>query len=133
MQQLSLAAPQFVVPAPLGWQLDGPVVEPEELLVEVDKPELLLELEALELVPVAPEPLVAEELLEPAALAPELIVELVAATLCPDAPASASVTSVSSSRPVLAPHAARTETAAVIARIRVWNRAAFIPLPSTIP
>ena len=43
--------------------------------VELFDAELLLELEALELAPLAPEPLVAEELLEPAALTPELIVE----------------------------------------------------------
>jgi hypothetical protein len=136
VQQLSLPlppGPQSVIPGPPGWQLDGPVVEPEEPLVEVDKPELLLEPAALKLAPFAPEPLVAEELPEPVALTPELIVELVAATLCPDAPASASVTSVSSSRPVLEPQPARTETAAVIARIRVWNSAALIPLPNTIP
>ncbi len=136
VQQLSVPlppAPQLVIPGPPGSQLDGAVVEPEELLVEIDKPELLPELEALELAPLTLEPLVAEELLEPAALTPELIVALVAATLCPDAAPSTPVTSVSSSRPVLEPHPARTETAAVIARIRVWNPAAFIRLPSNIP
>jgi hypothetical protein len=76
---------------------------------------------------------VAEELLEPAALTPELIVELVAVTLCPDAPPSNSDAEVPPSRPVLAPHASSTKTAAVIAGIRVWNPAAFIPLPSNIP
>jgi hypothetical protein len=132
VQQLSVPlppAPQLVIPGPPGSQLDGAVVEPEELLVEIDKPEL----EALELAPLTLEPLVAEELLEPAALTPELIVALVAATLCPDAAPSTPVTSVSSSRPVLEPHPARTETAAVIARIRVCNPAAFIRLPSNIP
>ena len=87
----------MVIPGPPGWQLGGPVVEPEELLVVVDKAEL----EALE--------------------------------LAPNAPPSTSVTSVSSSRPVLEPQPARTETAAVVARIRVWNSAALIPLPNTIP
>jgi hypothetical protein len=84
------------MPDPPGWQLGGPLFEPEEVLVDVDEPKL--------------------EALEPA----------------PDAPPSTSVAGVSSSRLVLAPHP-RTQTAAVMARIRVWNPAAFIPLPRTIP
>jgi hypothetical protein len=101
------------MPGPPSWQLGGPVVEPEELLVEVDKPELLLELEALELAPLAPEPL---------ALTPELIVELVAAMLCPDAAPSNSDAEVPPSGSVLPPHPSRTDTtkmAAVIAGIRM--------------
>jgi len=125
VQQLSVPlppAPQLVIPGPPGSQLDGAVVEPEELLVEIDKPELLLEPAALKLAPFAPEPLVAEELPEPVALTPELIVELVAAMLCPDAAPSNSDAEVPPSGSVLPPHPSRTDTtkmAAVIAGIRM--------------